>query len=286
MLWEFVLRRFNALVYLSENFALQKSNYYKASHMTAIAFISCLISSVFHRPFSKSWWLPFQKMIDAVSCKRSSLLYLCDLFELSSDGQYWTCKKSMAPHLGSVYSKQLAKHINDYLHSPNTQSGPLEISPVSTSNGSGMPSLPVSMYMYKLPPMPSPILPQFSFNFEAQNIFPSLNATSALSYYMDLCQTYFYGYGLTQNCAEAFANLLMKELVDKFTNWGKYLLEPENIDILLLNGQNFFRKKEHLGLLLKVYTYGHTSYFLYINASFYRTKVIICPTRFPYATIE
>lgn len=220
--------------------------------MTAVAFISCLISSVFHRPFSKSWWLPFQEMIDSVSCKKSSLLYLCDLFQLSPDGKYWSCKKSMLNNLKNVYSKQLAKRIDDHNESYNVSSDSVDID-ISSSGGSpNLTPLPASMYIYTIPPMPCPSHQLHSFNFDTVKLFPSLKPSTVHHYYMDICQAYFYGYGLTDSCAEAFSNLLLKELVDKFTNWPKYLCEPQHLDHFALNGHNFFRKKEHLALLLKV----------------------------------
>ncbi|KAG1369006.1 hypothetical protein G6F61_012702 [Rhizopus arrhizus] len=107
----FVENRLDSLVALVKNLQAQKDSRYTARHLTGVAFIAYMLSSLVHRPSDRSWWKPFADQLKAHRCRKSMALFTPGLFKLSEDGSRWLCTVSLKHHLHGVFHKDIINKI-------------------------------------------------------------------------------------------------------------------------------------------------------------------------------
>lgn len=81
---------------------------------------------------------------------------------------------------------------------------------------------------------------------------PHINLSSKENYYWDRAVLFLSHYGLSDTSVEPFVNLILHEVLCKFSKWNKYCKDKRSYQTLMAYGSNFFCDKEYLKDILKV----------------------------------
>jgi hypothetical protein len=186
-----------------------------------VAFIAYMLSSLVHRPSDRSWWKPFVDQLKAHRCRKSMALFTPDLFKLSEDGSRWLCTVSLKQHLHSVFHDEIINKIEpDYdcdIKLPEWHYRLLTLSERNNINA--------------------------NLNFDLGIYAEYIDLTNKENYYWDHAISYMTHYGLSNDCVEPFVNLIMHEVLFKFSKWDKYCKDKRSYQKLMAYGSNFFVRR-------------------------------------------
>ncbi|EIE92397.1 hypothetical protein RO3G_17268, partial [Rhizopus delemar RA 99-880] len=229
-LWCYVEKRLDALVALAKNMNSQKNCRYTARQLTGVALIAFMLSSLVHRPSDRSWWKPFSDQLKSHRCRKSMALFVPGLFQLSEDGSQWSCAITMKQYLHDIFHEGIIQeilHDHDYVAE-------------------------LSEWHYKLPILLEKNIAVNNLNLDLGLYDQYIDLVNKVNYHWDHAVLYVGCYGLTDALVEPFVNLLMHEVLSKFSKWDKYCKNKESYQKLMAYGSNFFRDKEYLKDILKV----------------------------------
>ncbi|KAG1138870.1 hypothetical protein G6F37_007299 [Rhizopus arrhizus] len=220
-LWCFVEKRLDSLVALAKNFHSQRDSRYTARQLTGVAFIAYMLSSLVHRPSDRSWWQPFMELLKAHRCRKSMALFTPDLFKLSEDGSRWLCTVSLKQYLHGVFHHEI---IN-------------KIEPDYDCN------VKLPEWHYRLPTLLERNNINTNLNLDLGIYAEYIDLTNKENYYWDHAISYMTHYGFSNDCVEPFVNLIMHEVLFKFSKWDKYCKDKQSYEKLMAYGSNFFVTK-------------------------------------------
>ncbi|KAG1460290.1 hypothetical protein G6F46_004833 [Rhizopus delemar] len=226
----FVEKRLDSLVALAKNFQAQSDCRYTARQLTGVAVIAFMLSSLVHRPLDRSWWKPFADQLKAKRCRKSMALFTPDLFRLSEDGSRWSCTVSLRQSLDGVLHKDIVNKMIPEL-----------------ADGIELPE-----WHYKFPMLLEQNSTINDLNFDLGLYDQCIDLVNKENYYWDRAVLYIGYYGLSDDCMEPFAHLVMHELINKFTKWDRYCKDQQSYEKLYKYGSNFFCTKSYLNEILKV----------------------------------
>lgn len=189
-----------------------------------------MLSSLVHRPSDRSWWKPFADQLKAHRCRKSMALFTPGLFKLSEDGSRWLCTVSLKQYLHGVFHHEI---IN-------------KIEPDYDCN------VKLPEWHYRLPTLLERNNINTNLNLDLGIYAEYIDLKNKENYYWDHAVAYLNTYGLSNDCVKPFANLVMHELINKFSKWDKYCKDKESYQKLLAYGSNFFCVKDYLSEILKV----------------------------------
>jgi hypothetical protein len=79
-----------------------------------------------------------------------------------------------------------------------------------------------------------------NLNFDLGIYAEHIDLTNKENYYWDHAISYITHYGLSNDCVEPFVNLIMHEVLFKFSKWDKYCKDKRSYQKLMAYGSNFF----------------------------------------------
>lgn len=91
-----------------------------------------------------------------------------------------------------------------------------------------------------------------SFNFDLNLYAPYIDLSNKEKYYWNRAVLFISHYGLSDALVEPFVNLMMHEVICKFSKWTKYCKDKEAYQKLQAYGPNFFRHKNYIKDIIKV----------------------------------
>lgn len=229
-IWSFVENRLDALVAIAKNFHSQAETRYTASQLTGVAFVAFMLSSLVHRPSNRNWWLPFADQLKAHRCRKSMALFVPGLFTLSKDNTRWSCAVSLKQHLHGVLHRDVLNKMT-----PDLQD-----------------TLELPKWHYNAPTNIRMKEVETSINFDLNLYAPYIDLSNKENFYWDRAVLFISHYGLTDASVEPFVNLMMHEVICKFSKWTKYCKDKESYQKLQAYGSNFFRDKKYIKDIIKV----------------------------------
>ncbi|KAG1444586.1 hypothetical protein G6F55_012267 [Rhizopus delemar] len=229
-IWSFVDNRLDALVSLAKNFHDQAETRFTASQLTGVAFITFMLSALVHRPLDRNWWLPFADQLKAHRCRKSMALFVPSLFKLSNDNTRWSCVVSLKQHLHGVFHRDVLTKVT-----PDLQD-----------------VLELPEWHYKSPTILTMKSMGISLDFELNIYAPYIDLLNKENFYWNRAILFINHYGLTDALVEPFVNLMMHEVIFKFSKWSKYCKDEESYQKLQAYGSNFFRDINYIKDIIKV----------------------------------
>ncbi|KAG1577892.1 hypothetical protein G6F47_012974 [Rhizopus delemar] len=183
----FVEKRLDCLVALAKNIHSQKHSRYTARQLTGVALIAFMLSSLVHRPSDRSWWKPFSDQLKSHRCRKSMALFVPDLFKLSEDGCHWSSAISMKQYLHGVLHRDI-------------------INKIVPDHGY---EVKLPEWHYKFPMLLEQSSTANNLNFDLGLYDQYIDLVNKENYYWDRAVMYIGYYGLSDDCVEPFAHLVM-----------------------------------------------------------------------------
>ncbi|KAG1304966.1 hypothetical protein G6F64_008756 [Rhizopus arrhizus] len=224
-----VENRLDALVAIAKNFHSQAETRFTASQLTGMAFVAFMLSSLVHRPSNRSWWLPFADQLKAHRCRKSMALFVPGLFKLSKDNTRWSCAVSLKQHLHDVLHRDVLNKMT-----PDLQD-----------------TLELPKWHYNAPTNIRMKEVETSINFDLNLYTLYIDLSNKENFYWNRAVLFISHYGLTDASVEPFVNLMMHEVICKFSKWNKYCKDKESYQKLQAYGSNFFRDKNYIKDIIK-----------------------------------
>ncbi|KAG1040012.1 hypothetical protein G6F43_012380 [Rhizopus delemar] len=229
----FVKNRLDTQVALAKNFHGQKYSRYAARQLTGVAVVAFMLSSLVHRPSHRSWWRPFADQLEAHRCRKSMALFVPGLFKLSEDGCHWSSAISMKQYLRGVLHRDI-------------------INKIVPDHGY---EVKLPEWHYKFPMLLEQSSTTNNLNFDLGLYDQYIDLVNKENYYWDRAVMYIGYYGLSDDCVEPFAHLVMHELLSKFSKWDRYCKDQQSHEKIYKYGSNFFCTKSDLNEIVKVPSY-------------------------------
>ncbi|KAG1171689.1 hypothetical protein G6F49_013091 [Rhizopus delemar] len=189
-----------------------------------------MLSSLVHRPSDRSWWKPFSDQLKSHRCRKSMALFVPDLFKLSEDGCHWSSAISMKQYLHGVLHRDI-------------------INKIVPDHGY---EVKLPEWHYKFPMLLEQSSTANNLNFDLGLYDQYIDLVNKENYYWDRAVMYIGYFGLSDDCVEPFAHLVMHELLSKFSKWDRYCKDQQSYEKLYKYGSNFFCTKTYLNEILKV----------------------------------
>ncbi|KAG1617894.1 hypothetical protein G6F44_013030 [Rhizopus delemar] len=146
-----------------------------------------MLSSLVHRPSDRSWWKPFSDQLKSHRCRKSMALFVPDLFKLSEDGCHWSSAISMKQYLHGVLHRDI-------------------INKIVPDHGY---EVKLPEWHYKFPMLLEQSSTANNLNFDLGLYDQYIDLVNKENYYWDRAVMYIGYYGLSDDCVEPFAHLVM-----------------------------------------------------------------------------
>lgn len=156
-------------------------------------------------------------------------LFTPDLFRLSEDGSRWLCTVSLRQSLDGVLHKDIVNKMTPDLDD----------------------TIELPEWHYSMPTL-SAVTGVVDMKFDLGLYAPFIDSSTKENYYWDRAVLFISHYGLNNALAEPLVNLIMHEVLCKFSKWDKYCKDKQSYQKLMAYGSNFFCDKEYLKDILKV----------------------------------
>lgn len=105
---------------------------------------------------------------------------------------------------------------------------------------------------YKSPAILTMTNMAIGIDFDLKVYAPYIDLINKENFYWNRAILFINHYGLTEASGEPFVNLMMHEVIFKFSKWSKYCKDEESYQKLRAYGSNFFRDINYIKDIIKV----------------------------------
>ena len=253
VLWSYMEGYLFSLWSLSKSLGKQKGDLLTDKRLSFVAILSYLMSGVFHRPLSRSWWNVVKQVVDDNRSKKSDTLFLRNFFNFDHHTHLWSISHTFTiPELRRIYGDKL-KH----------QQISIEATPESTllnllHEFQHSPQQIDQQQQQQYGDLFASDIPPFAYN--TQSLGTSI-IIDTKNYPIDQNDFYYIRlfslircHSFTPVSAKYFVEIIMQQLVNMYSTWDKRIHSDLSPDVVYRSGRSMFRSTEKLFEILKVST--------------------------------